>query len=362
MDNKQAIFIKDPNDIIKKLNNGNSFILPADDAYITCVNIFSHPDTIINFVNKKHETCFVYTYSLKMTEVFIDCNDDELELFQYYKKYYDSGLLTIGLRVKSGFFGNELVSNDGFVYFTKTTNNTFSHILENITYPILAKYVTSYDGFPMSQPELIEDYYRNKDICIHLGENPKMKGIPKTCIKLVNNSVIIKRLGHFNPNLKNDINYKYEHFETNKVSTSLVHRFQKKIIQVKILDIPLGNLPMDVYENLIILFENYAKTSILVDYDKKMFNFKEAFYGYLDLSNTGNIEYALEHFYTCLHKMDIYSVKNILIINHFLDDNSIYYNNVINQLIQNISVNNSNDIMYIPMECIVRILEKNSLN
>lgn len=363
MDNKQAIFINDTTDVLNKINQGKPFILPADDVYITCVNLFSHPESITNFVKTDPEICFVYTYGLNMTELFLDCNEDEFKLFQNYKKYYDAGLLTIGLRVKTGYFSNNLITDDGFIYFTKTTNNVLSYILENMTHPLLAKYVTSTEGYPMSQSALIEDYYRNKDIYIHLDTNQKMRGIPKTCIKLENNTVIIKRLGHFNPELNTNIKYTYKLFEKRNNVCSLIKSFHKKVIQINIVDISLSHLPMDIYENLITMFENYAKTSILVDYDKRMFNFREAFYGYLDLSQTRNIEYALEHFYTCFHKMDIYSVKNILIINHFIEDKSnMYYNTVINQLIQSISINNSSNIMYIPMECIIRILEKNSLN
>ena len=211
----------------------------------------------------------------------------------------------IGIRVPNNKVARDLIYNSGVPLFAPSAN--LSGKVSSTTY------------------EHVVDYFgKNPDVVILKSDEMIKVGIERTIVKVENDMVTVLRPGFITKKEIeivlgiDNVTYKNKYIQGECPGSSIKHYSISKNTLLFNLFNPSSFPELKLTDEILDRTIKYFNQSILVDFNGKQKNLQDYFYGYVDLSENGDIKEALFNFYNVMHQLEkIKEVKNVLIYDYY---------------------------------------------
>lgn len=305
------------------IQTGGIVVFPTENVYTIGTNIFS-PQSIQKLFEIKHRPLSnpltISVLSWEMAELFCKVNDLERTIIKKITDKFWSGPLTLVVRCND-LVDKQITAGTEFAAFSSPNNPIARKLLQYSMVPIVNTSANPHGKISSTYKDHVTDYFEYHDITILTSGEPCKIGTESTVIKINNNQISIIRPGiitrdHIADILKEfDVDISYEIIDCNIGH----YKPTKKCIMFNCLDMPIEYPSEEVRLNSIKTLDNYLERSILVDFGNRNTYLMNKVYGYVDLSETDDINEAIYNFYNVLHQSDKTDAVNILICNSFED-------------------------------------------
>lgn len=323
--NANMLPVNDLVGICEKISCGELVLVPSETNWL----IIGDPKNIIVKQNIKKllhlpdDICWSYLclgkYDSKEMCTF---NDIEEEIFDYLVGHFWPKPLAIYAKKSN--------------IIVKTTK---FKILKDIVYefggPLLVHTANVYGKPKNNSLQQILANFENKDINILDKDYVSEKGLDDTIVKIDNNTTTLYKQGYISSKIIEQYlklkEYAYVGDAIYKVPNE--HKF-KNIYNMCILDI--SELTDVIPDEIINKTKKMLGNTILIDYNKINKKYKNHFLGYVDISETGDVQEVLFNFYNILHQIIDGKYDKVFVSNfkYIADDPHI---NVFWEMLSNIS-------------------------
>ena len=310
------------------IREGKLVVFPTNNVYSIGTNAFNENaiKNIYKYKNKPfHDPPIINISNWKMGKVFCDLQPIETTIVEKLINEFWPGPLT--LVVKANALNNITFTEpfQNLVALQSPKNKIFRTLISYSGLPIATSSANIFKSCSSTSFEHVKHYFgNNTDITIIKSDKPCKIGTETTIIKIVNNNISIVRNGiitkeQINKVLENELTTpivfnipKFSHYQINKYMSLVL------FINNDILD--KSSHKVDITKTL----NYYLMNHIFIDFGGKNIDKIKKFYGYVDLSEKGDIKEALYNLYDVLHKIQKIDCKKVMIFNYCKNKDGLY--------------------------------------
>ena len=318
-------------------------IINTDKQFVFGCNIFDSHSILkildIKNIEDTHNideipTCLCQGYYDSV--ILLNLNPIESKLYNILTKKYWPGELNIMVRAKKIIHTN-LLYKDEFICMNSPKNRYIRKILERTNRCIVTLLANNKHSIPITNYKDVYMKYNTYDIPIFDNTKTQISGMNNTTILIENNTIqlvsrgpiLFETIKNELSNIYGDLNIKY------KISTEhpMCIYYDKPIYNFKIMDINIDITNPTIIEELKQKTHTMLNKIILIDFHKTHYNNKDAFYGYVDISENGDIEEYINNLYSVLHTIKDTECNKIYITDiSFITNDNHYINDIISML------------------------------
>jgi len=303
-------------------------ITPTETVYYMIGNPFNHLsfNTFKKYTNrnKKYE---IILPNFEMGRGLMNINENEEKIIKALSTTYwnnNNKLNTIKIRVKASHFVNpDLIDTNGYITFTYYNHSVIRVLQGHIMGPLLGQ-VLYVNDIPCSHITHFINSYMDVNLMVLTQDEPCNIGCNPTEILINDNNIMIENNGFINiielkktlelSNLENiSIDFNKQLIEPYKNKPLLSPPINKKLFLIKWLHMDDINIPSDALQSLKSISDSYFSSVLFIDFAGKNKSIIQLFGGYVDLSESGNLEEAIKNVYNIIHGSTIYSNLNIIL-------------------------------------------------
>jgi len=309
--------------IVDKINDGEVVILPGNGVYTFNTNIFNKQSIEkINLLKEKSiESPFTLAVTgFEMIKPFLAISDSEKKLLKILTDTFWPGPLNIVVETN---LDNPLYSSNKFVSFECSAHESIQQIITELDQPIITTSANISNKVSCSHINHVKNYFEDIDITVLKNSQNSKYAIENTIIKINNNNNIsILRPGIITKKnidkILPDVNIEYTETYEKHGCLNKHYSIDKNCVLANFITTEKLNKEFNK------LTFQYLEKSILVDFGKRNWEKKELCGGYVDLSEKGDIREALFNIYDVLHQLNILSIKNIIFIDFYKQEEGLY--------------------------------------
>jgi len=333
---------------VSALENNKTIICNNNHNYIFATKLFSTSEiyTILDKKNVEEKTkkkelpvCLCNGFYDSMT--LLELQPNEETLYHILTTKFWPGLLHICVRAKS--FVDSLVTyNDTHIILGSPSHRHIRKILETVRMP-LATFLTSKQGnLPIVTSTELQHTYAEEHIPIMDTSDTHsfLDGIQPTLIMVDNTTITLLRRGplsfetiqeHITSTYKEPIQYKTD------ISIYTHIRNLKPIYTLQLMDIQATSIQSGIVSELQEKTKYMIQNIIVIDFHQRLADYKEQFYGYVDISEKGSIGEYIQNLYSVLHSVMKTECTKIYLtdIRLHTTDEYQYIQDIIDELTQN---------------------------
>ena len=321
-------------------------ILPKESVYNFVVNINDIKNIKRIYSIKKRnndnpltvnvadfKTCLKYSDLTKIEEILVNKLTEE----------FWPGQLAIVCKAKN--MGNTVnTTKNNSISFTSPSNQYFRKILDILDIPLLSTSANISGQVSCSHIDHITHYFKNiANLTILDNITPTKYGTEGTILKIERNEITILRQGYPSiTKIKQVVNLlEGEYVFKSITDTPIPHGVSKSHYTIN-KKIKLANFIKYTDDTLIEknkleiikATEVYLNKNIFIDFNKKNIHLIDLFQGYVDLSESGDIQEAIFNLYNVLHQLANIECDHILLFNVYNNDSEFY--NIMNDRVSKI--------------------------
>ena len=349
---------KDVQEYISELEDNKSIILHNDHNYRFATKLFSLMEIYkildIKQVEDKHaidEIPVCLCCGFYDSSTFLNLTPIEEQIYNILTTKFWPGTLHICVRAKT-FVDSIVTFKDHYIMLNSSTHRHIRKILETIRMPLVTFLANKKNHLPIISHKDLEYNYLSEHIpsMNQAQSNTVLNGIHNTTIMIENNTITLLRRGPLAFNILQEhlnINYtEHIHFKTDICIYPNIS-CTKPIYSFQLMDIHSNINDPTIIQELKTHTKQLLERVILIDYHRTLVQYKEAFYGYVDLSETGSIQEYIDNLYPALHTIMQTECKKIYITDIQVKANGAF------QYVQDILEDVTNHKkMVIPMVCL----------
>ena len=232
---------------------------------------------------------------------------------------------------------NNCLYRDEFICMNSPKNRYIRKILERTNMCIVTLLANNKHSIPITNYKDVYMNYNTYDIPIFDNTKAQISGMNNTTILIENNtiqlvsrgSISFETIQHDLHNENNDCTIEYI---TNIIKPAQIH-YSKLIYTFKVMDIQFDRANDSIISELKQKTQTMLNKIILIDFHKTHYNNKDAFYGYVDISENGDIEEYINNLYSVLHTLEQTECSKIYITDiSFITSDKYYINDIITLL------------------------------
>ncbi len=338
-----ALILSNSDDDIKKASdkilNNELVIFPTETVYGIGGNALNKTaiDKIYQVKKRpKDNPLIMHVLNWEMAEMFTNLTEIENTIINNLIELWP-GPLTFLVKCSKHVLP-ECNNNSGMIAIRSPNHKFIRKLISNTNVPIVAPSANFSGKVSPSCYEHVEKSFKNyENMTIIKDKEPCKYGIESTIVKITSNIVTIVRPGII---LKEDIEKKLSNLDVivknyqaksqqNYPGSNISHYTIDKDLKLvnfyqdERLSYDKGN--QEVYINIYNSIRTYLQNCIFVDFNGINKDKMDLFYGYVDLSETGECQEALYNLYNVLHQLDkIDGCNNVLIFNFYKNKEGYY--------------------------------------
>lgn len=339
-----------------KIIDGELVIFPTETVYGIGANALNDDAVQKIYTLKKRPSnnpLIVHVLDWETSKIYTNVTDKEDAIIYQLTKHFWPGPLTILIR-KNKYISDRVTANSDWVALRSPLEPVARKLIKHSMLPIAAPSANISGKVSSTYKEHILHYFKEADVSILASNEPCKIGIESTIVKIeeltndkensfidltivrpgiiTNNDILyllknntvknnletIHNINIDSINIKNSIPTQ----QTNSPGSDISHyTISKNVVIFNFLDIEQIDMhTKDIKDDIIEKTNIYCEQSICVDFGGKNKQFKDKFYGYVDLSENGDIREAIFNFYNVLHQLNNVDCKNVLIFEGIMNN------------------------------------------
>ena len=315
--------------IANLIHAGHIVVIPDDTTYIIACTLFN-PDSINALYDisntSKDETLTMYISSLEMVKIFSKTTSEEFNYISKCKESFWPGPLIVETEPSANINKNTIGKRQK-CRFTISSNPVIKQLLALTMCPLVAL-PAYFDGiYPCTSSDHVNSEFKYYGIDILVSDTSCKYGILPTIVSVENNKLSIGRLGPITERQVVDkigttLEYNIVDFYRNNKYNN-VYPIDKKYLLFSEIDVdyPISSMENGISER----FKTYIEKSIIIDFGKKYYFLSSIAGGYVDLSESGDINEAIYNISNVLYQIrDIEENLTILLNDQYSFRDGLY--------------------------------------
>ena len=311
----------------KKIFDGEVVVFPCETVYGIGASLFDETaiNTIYKLKNRPHSNpLIVHCLGIHDSQSYLDLNHIELSIFNKLIANFSPGPITYLCKASDN-LPNYILKNNSYVGIRIPENKVFRDLLQYSNVPICAPSANITNKTSSTSIDHIKKYFEHKNVSIINDNNYICKyGIESTIVKIDNNILTIMRHGAILESKLEEFVKKFNQIsdtkivlekEVDKIKCPGQHKLhyapEKPIFIAKFIDFSNSNL--DFPKDLSNLTKKYFEKVLFIDYNSLGIKYKKFCYGYVDLSEKGDINEAMFNLYNVFHQSDKLDCEKIFV-------------------------------------------------
>ena len=328
---KRSTLVKssDVEKYVSALENNKSVILNNSHNFIFATKLFSITEIYkildlkhVEQTNKNKEQAICLCNGFYDSSTLLELNSTEEKLYKIITDKFWPGSLNICVRGKSFIDSIAKYKND-FIIINSPYNRYIRKILETIRMPLVTFLTNKYNDPPYLNYKEVNDTYESENIPIMniSGINKKVNGIHNTTILIDNNTIKLLQRGPISfTSIQEYIKTNYFDFLNFKTDIQMYINIKpnKPIFTLQLMDLETNNIDKKIIDELKNKTKKLIENVIIIDWKQTLVEYKNYFYGYIDLSQKGSLEEYKDNLYSALQTCMRTDCKKIYITDiHF---------------------------------------------
>ena len=309
---------------VSTLEKNKTVILQTAHNYVFATKLFSIQE-IYKILDMKHveDKTAIREIPICLCNGFYDSctllelNPIEKHLYHMLTHTFWPGSLNIAVRSKS-FVDDVVKYKHNYIILTSPNQPYIRKILETVNMPLVTFLTNKINQLPIITNAQLEENFLSDNIptmnTVH--KHAYLDGLPTTTILIDNNTVTLLRRGTLSFDaIRDHITSNYTQtvqFQTD-ISISSNITCSKPIYSLQLMDLESQPITKNIVTELQTHTKQMIQHVILIDFNQIHVRYKQYFYGYVDLSESGSIQEYIDSLYSALHTIMKTDCKKIYI-------------------------------------------------
>jgi tRNA A37 threonylcarbamoyladenosine synthetase subunit TsaC/SUA5/YrdC len=239
------------------------------------------------------------------SSISLELTPKESSIYTMLIKKFWPGSLHICVRAKS-FVDSIITNKEGFVIMNAPTDRYIQKLLEKTNMPLVSFLTRKKGSLPLLHESQVERNYSHATIPILNKRMPNkmLDGLDSTTIMIQDDTITLMKRGalsfdeikeHLTSYSNEDIRFKINIYEQ-PVFTNI-----KPVYTLRLMDLDINTIKASIISELRQKTKLMIEKVVLVDFNQTHLQYKDNFYGYVDLSEKGDIQEYIQNVYSVLH-------------------------------------------------------------
>lgn len=326
---------KDIESYVQPLLDNKTIIINNGNHYVFATHLFNTTE-IYKILQLKHvedtqdmgDTPVCLCKGFYDSSILLELTSVEKKLYKMLTHTFWPGELNICVRAKT--FINDIATyTDHFIIMNSPNHPHIQKILETTNIPLITYLTNKIGHIPHITHSQVSKEYFNESFPI-LDTTQHIGAIHNTTIMIHNNTITLMQKGRLQFNdIKEYILSGYDNaieFNT-RISEQKKYTHIQPIYAFKLIDFDIDVITPSILSELQSSTQTLIEQTILIDFNHIHMQYRQLFYGYIDISETGQIEEFEQNIYNVLHTIKSTECTRIYVtdIKHMLSNHPYIY-------------------------------------
>lgn len=239
------------------------------------------------------------------SSISLELTPKESSIYTMLIEKFWPGSLHICVRAKS-FVDSIITTKEGFVIMNSPTDRYIQKLLEKTNMPLVSFLTRKKGSLPLVHKTHVDYEYSHTSIPILNKEvsNSMLDGIDSTTVMIKDDTITLLKQGSLSfDHIQTEINSyskEYIHFKRDIYEQPTLTNI-KPVYSLQLMDLDVDKIKVNIMSELRQKTKLMIEKVVLIDYNRMHLQYKDHFYGYVDLSEQGDIQEYIQNLYSGLH-------------------------------------------------------------